>query len=349
MSLTGRRVESWRYDLLDLTNQKVGALHVEGGAGGQIDRSTQSRPQSSGTITVTPDTDVDWLTHRVRIWYRDGDQEYPLLTAIPKVPGDSYTPTGHTQTVQLYDLTQALEDDRPGASYTVPAGANAVAAAAAVIASTGELGAVLEPSTATLSAAMSWDSSVTKLTIVNDLLDAAGYFALYADELGRLRGVPYTLPAARPTAYSFSGSTDNLYSPTWEREADTSSVPNALTCVSVARSNGKTWTSTAEDNTAGRFSIPSRGRRIAAETQTDVAATSQAALDTITQRKLTEAQQVGASYRISHPWLPFGLNSVIEATFPRRSETVRGSVRSQTIPLGQPGALVSTTFSVTEG
>ena len=62
-----------------------------------------------------------------------------------------------------------------------------------------------------------------------------------------------------------------------------------------------------------------------------------------------EAQQVGASYRISHPWLPFGLNSVIEATFPRRSETVRGSVRSQTIPLGQPGALVSTTFSVTEG
>lgn len=338
------RVERFRYDLLDNHNQKVDELRVSTAVAGSLDLSTQASPQVSGSATITPVDPVDWLQHRVRVWYlTDSGREEPLVTAIPKVPGDAFTPTTHTQAVQLFDTTEAVRADAYGTTYSLPAGTNIIAAAAAVIASTGELGAVLEPSDKELSAGMTWDSSATKLQIVNDLLEAANYFALYADPLGRLRGVPYTEPAARATAWVFSGGLDNLYTPTWNREADRYSVPNRYVCVSRAQDDGSTWTATRTDtDPASPFSFANRGRWIT-KVGTDVEAASAATLDAIAARRLAEAQQVAATYTIQHPWLPFRLNDVVEAYFPRTDEHVRASVQRQTISL-TAGGLVRTTM-----
>ena len=345
MSTYGPRVERFRYDLLDLANQKVDELRVSTQAAGSLDLSTQATPQGSGSATITPEASVDWLQHRVRVWYlADNDTEQPLITAIPKVPGDTWTATSHTQAVQLFDCTEAVNTDRYGYSYSLPAGTNIIDAAAAVVASTGEPGAVFEPSAQTLAAAMVWNASATKLQIVNDLLAAANYFALYADPLGRLRGIPYTAPASRPTRWVFSGGADNLYTPDWNTEADEYSVPNRYVCVSQALDNGTVWVATATDtDPASRFSFVNRGRWITPAPATEVAADSQATLAAIAQRKLTEAQQIAATYTIRHPWLPFGLNDVVQAYFPRTGETVRGSVQRQTISL-TAGGLVRSTF-----
>ena len=63
-------------------------------------------------------------------------------------------------------------------------------------------------------------------------------------------------------------------------------------------------------------------------------------LEQIVTRRLSDAQQVQATYSITHPWLPFGLNDVVTATFPRRNETVRATVQRQTINLGEDSARV---------
>ena len=348
MSIYGPRVERFRYDLLDLENQKVDELRVSTAAAGSLDLSTQATPQGSGSATITPVSTVDWLKQRVRVWYlTDDGTEQPLITAIPKVPADTYSATSLTQAVQLFDCTEAVNSDRYGYTYSLPAGTNIIAAAAAVVASTGEAGAVFEPSAQVLASAMVWDTSATKLQIVNDLLAAANYFALYADPLGRLRGIPYTAPASRPTKWAFSGGQDNLYTPDWTREADLYSVPNRYVCVSQALDDGTVWVATATDNDpASRFSFASRGRWITPAPATDVVADSQATLAAIAQRKLTEAQQVAATYTIRHPWLPFTLNDVVEAYFPRSGEQVRASVQRQTISLTAGGLVRSTILGV---
>ena len=52
--LYGSRVESFRYDLLDLRNQKVDELQVSSAVSGSLDFSTQANPQGSGSATITP-------------------------------------------------------------------------------------------------------------------------------------------------------------------------------------------------------------------------------------------------------------------------------------------------------
>ena len=54
MSTYGPRVERFRYDLLDLENQKVDELRVSTAAAGSLDLSTQATPQGSGSATITP-------------------------------------------------------------------------------------------------------------------------------------------------------------------------------------------------------------------------------------------------------------------------------------------------------
>ena len=65
----GSRVESFRYDLLDLRNQKVDELQVSTAVSGSLDFSTQANPQGSGSATITPKTPINWLQQRVRVWY----------------------------------------------------------------------------------------------------------------------------------------------------------------------------------------------------------------------------------------------------------------------------------------
>ena len=339
--LYGRRVESFRYDLLDVRNNKLDVLQVSTAVTGSIDLSTQATAQGSGSATITPKTPINWLQHRVRVWYLTASgREVALLTAIPKVPGTTYGPSSATQQVQLFDCTEAVDGDRYGTSFALPAGTNIIAAATDVIASTGEPGAVLEPSSKTLAAPMSWDSTATKLRIVNDLLDAAGYFALYADGMGRLRGVPWTDPRSRPVRWRFAGDASNLYTPDFTVTDNRSDIPNKVTGTSRALDDGTTWTFTALDtDPASDYSFVNRGRWVAGDPMTDVDAASPAVLQQLVSRRLTESQQVQGTYSIRHPWLPFGLNDVVQATFPRRNETVLGSVQRQTYTLS-PGGLV---------
>ena len=345
--LYGSRVESFRYDLLDLRNQKVDELQVSTAVSGSLDFSTQATPQGSGSATITPKTPINWLQQRVRVWYltnggaANGGREVALLTAIPKVPDTNYTPNTSTQQVALFDCTSAVQDDRFGVSFALPAGTNIIAAVKDLIDGTGELGAVLEPSAKTLAAPMTWDSTATKLKIVNDLLSAANYFALWADSLGRLRGTPYVAPASRTNRWTFPGDSTNLYTPNHVVTSDRSDVPNKLTGTSRALENGTTWSYTATDtNPASQYSYANRGRWIAGDPLIDLDAADAATLAQIVTRRLSDAQQVQATYSITHPWLPFGLNDAVTATVPGRIETVRASCQRQTINLGEDAARV---------
>ena len=343
--LLTHRAETFRYELLDLNDQLVSLLDGVHSDGGQLDFSVAGNIRGSGNMTVQKlDPAVDWLRHRVRVSYVLGDRVEALITAIPAAPVEHHSDEGVTVDVELYDKTLILTEDSFPGVYGLPAGTLVLDAVADVIVSTGETSSLFGDSDATLDAAMVWEAGTSKLQIVNDLLDAAGFFSLYCDGMGRFRADPYVVPAARGVAWSFADDEDGLYLPDFSRDMDTFSVPNRFVC--VGRSDDPETDApiaVAEDNDpASPFSFVSRGRWIT-RTDTGVEAVDLDVLELIARRRLSEAQQATETFEIDHAWLPVGLNGVVSFTNSRLSEPVRAVVQKQSVKL-VPGGLVTSTL-----
>jgi len=137
---------------------------------------------------------------------QDGITERHQLGLYITTPGKhTHRQTSTTGDIEGKDLLWILENDYVGANYSLAAGANIIAAASAIITAKG-LRLSIPTSSATLSLAKTWPPDVSKLTIINDLLNAAGYYTLWADRQGVLRSQPYfELSTAHPALELFSG------------------------------------------------------------------------------------------------------------------------------------------------
>lgn len=341
---TGHRQESFQFELLDLDDQLVAPL-TNVAAGGQLEFSTAATIRGSGSITIrNPGPDpTDWARSRVRVSYvLDGDA-VPLITAIPRAPVESHKATGTSLDIELYDKTLILREDSYGASWALPAGSNIIDAVAAVISSTGvpARDLLLVASADTASTAMVWEAGTSKLAIVNDLLDSAGYFAIYCDGWGRFHADPYTTPTQRGTSWSFADDETGVYLPEWTLDADVFTVPNRYICVASTEGETPALTATATDiDPASPYSFGARGRWIT-RVDTDVDASSQATLELLAERRLHKAQQVGAVVELTHPWLPFGLNHVVTFTDTSQPAPLRAVCWKQVVRLSTGGLVTS--------
>lgn len=343
LNLTSHRAEGFRFDLLNLNDKVIGSLGGVEQNSGSLSFSVYADIRGSGNLTVN-NADIDWTQHRVRISYLAGegdDQiEVPLITAVPRAPIEAHKATGWSADLELYDKTLILSEDTYGVSYAVPAGTNPITAVTNVITSTGQPAPeLLTTTTDVLATAMVWEAGTSKLKIINDILDAAGYFALYVDGYGRFHADPYTSPQTRPTMWSFEGS-DAVYLPEWTRDRDVFAVPNRYVCVGTTNGETPALSAVATDESDGPFSFASRGRWIT-KADLDVEATSQAVLDLLAERRLYEAQQVTETLVWTHPWLPFTLNEVVQFN------GVRAVVWKQAVTLSIGGLITSTARRLT--
>ena len=343
LNLTSHRAEGFRFGLLDLNDQVVGSLGGVEENSGSLSFSVYADIRGSGNLTVN-NADVDWTRHRVRISYLlgEGDDQtvVPLITAVPRAPVEAHKATGVSVDLELYDKTLILSEDTFGVSYAIPAGTNPITAVSSVITSTGQPApALLTATTDTLATAMVWEAGTSKLKIINDVLDAAGYFALFTDGYGQYRAEPYTSPQTRPTMWTFEGD-HAVYLPEWTRDADVFAVPNRYVCVGTTDGLLPALSAVATDESDGPFSYASRGRWIT-KADVDVEATSQTVLDLLAERRLYEAQQVTETLVWTHPWLPFGLNEVVQFN------GVRAVVWKQSVRLSVGGLITSTARRLT--
>jgi hypothetical protein len=119
-----------------------------------------------------------------------------------------------------------------------------------------------------------WEAGTSKLRIVNDLLDALNYNALFVDGVGNFQATKYVAPADRSVRYSMlnddsgarmvrelSDGQESIYLPEWKRDRDTYKVPNRVIAVAAGGGDAEplSGTVTNEDSTSP-FSFPSRGR-----------------------------------------------------------------------------------------
>lgn len=321
--LSGPRVTNHRFDLLGNDEDLVGAL-TSVQPGGSVSWDYNAAIKGGGSINVMDiGVEHDWLNLRIRpvmilegagVLETAGQQEVACGVFLPTAPVETWTATGRSWAVELLDkcsiLDQDIVTDASGnpTTYSALTGANVVALVKALIAGAGETSPAILPGTKTLSRDLTWDMGTTRLKIINDLLDAANYFSLWCDGAGQFQVTPYVEPKDRPPVYAlatpFSRGELSLMAPDWTRDRDIYSIPNRYVAVTSGDSEVAALTSVATNmDPLSPYSYPSRGRWITA-VLTGAEATTQADLNAIAKRGLTNLSAVANLIAVSHLYLP---------------------------------------------
>ena len=310
--LTGNRATSFRFDLLTSSEAPKGTL--SGVSGGSVDWTANASIKGGGSLSVADAGQaVDWLNDRVRpVILVDGLDEIALGVFIFSEAPETWSDTGRTWAAALLDKTAILDQDAVDATYVLDAGTVITDAIATLITSTGETNTAITPSAATLAGALVWDPGTTKLRIVNDLLNVAGYFSLYTDGNGQFRAEPYVKPASRPIRWEFLDGDTAIYSPDFTKDVDLFSIPNKFIAVGQGDGTTAALTSTAtNDDASSPYSTVSRGRTITT-VETGVEAADQTTLDNYAARRLIELTSPTSSVDVSHAFVPgMAVNNVV--------------------------------------
>ena len=146
-------------------------------------------------------------------------------------PREKVTEFGLRYEVGLLSMLSVLEDySLPTIKYVV-AGENLVAAAQSAATAAGLLvDATVDNLTAR--AGLQWPPGTPYLTIVNELLAAAGYWAAHVDGSGVVQMSPYVSPQHREASYLFSPGAAAIHLPDYERTRDIAAVPNKYIVIS---------------------------------------------------------------------------------------------------------------------
>ncbi|WP_292788479.1 MULTISPECIES: hypothetical protein [unclassified Microbacterium] len=305
-------MNGWSFELLDSEDRPLGTLDGVTGGSGEI--VAQSALGGSGSLDIDHRQDIDWMRHRVRALFTAGDSSWPMGTYLLSSPRENHTEMGVSYSVGLLTKMNVPNEDTVEGRYTLPAGTAIIPTVVALIESTGETRIAATASAAVLTAGLTWEAGTSKLTIINDLLQAAGYWSLWCDGSGLFRVEPYVDPASRPVAFEFEHGEKSLHFPDWNREQDHTSVPNRFVAVGQGDEEAPPLVGVATNEDPGSpYSFQQRGRWITA-TEEGVEAASQAVIDQYAARKLIDAMTPVSRLAVTHAMLALDPNDLVAFT-----------------------------------
>lgn len=321
--------------------------------GGVVTRNDDTRIKESAEFPMVGE--VDFGPDLVRVymtveWAGGETKEVVLGTFLPVVPGRSIRAGYSTASVRMYGRLQELIDDRFSAPVTVSKGENAVAVAKRVCEGCG-LTVVAEPSDYTVTDTRAYgigaeqnNSEIgdTKLDMVNDLLDLAGFRAAFTDPMGRVVFEKYRDPGEIAPSWSFSQGDPNVrLDPAIEEERDYTNAANHVVVIYGPDKNGKVIASEAWDRSPDSpLSTVRRGRTITRgysymdlpPGKTDGEMQSYA--DKRAKTLLSTAQSVIWRLSLRHPYIPVKVNDTVDISYEAGGVKGRFQVRAQTLTLG---------------
>lgn len=260
----------------------------------------------------------------------EGLPEIPLGVFLLSGAPEQWSGSGRVYNVELLDRNTVLDQDRVEVSYSVGSSTPILQAVATVIASAGELITVDASVTATLSAPLVWPAGTTKLQIVNDLLAALNYNALWVDGVGNYRATPYVVPAARSIKYELlnldreliDGDTA-IYADEWARDRDLFGVYNKVITIQSGTGDAAPLTGIATNeitdpsHPAYEFSYARRGNRWLVkvidglEVPAGTAPQQTSYLNAKARASLIQLSSVQAAIKLKHLPLPVRVSDVL--------------------------------------
>lgn len=361
--LYGDRITSYRWEVLSHSNgvdQLIGVL--DGVADGTLTWTQNAQVKGSGKASVL-DLDVAEAgklrigelpleSLRVRpVCLIQGLPENPLGTFLVSAAQEGWEATGRVWSLELLDRTTVPSQDAVEEAYAVAAGTNILQEVQAILATSDEFLAIDESVTLATSSGMVWEAGTSKLKIINDLLDVAGYNALWMDGYGNLKVTPRVLPADRSILYEVLGvprelrdGEQSIYRPSWTRDRDSFEVPNKVIAVQAAGGEDEealvgVWTNT---DPMSPYSYPSRGRWIthvldSVEVPDGTELEIQAFLESRARATLIQMSAVQAQVKVEHLPIPVRVSDVVRFSHTKAGVDARHVITRislDTSPLG---------------
>lgn len=364
------RQADYRVMLTTPAGQDIGLL--DGVESGSVTLSATSRLRASGqlSLTETPQ-EIDWFNMHARVDYVPvGMEGWPVATFVMSSPTRSVNDHRVTRDVELLSTLAYLDrmstdriehvtnahltdDSRWGLIGRYAAKARNLRMGFTRFGDYGRVGGQ-----SLINEAVAYDVGTNILTMLNDCARLVGWGALTPDPYGVITGGPYIRPSRRPVSYVFREGDAAIHSADWTIDRDIFSVPNVVVCVGTPgsddtqRGDDKYGAGPSpavvgvarNDNPRDPLSTVNRGEIVHVET--GVKATSQAAINQVAQRILTEKAMPAASLVIEH--LPINIRPGEVVEFMSQGQRLRGTVQEMKIPLS-PTALVTTTIKEIPG
>lgn len=366
--LYGDRTTSYRYEVLEHSNgvdNLVGTL--DGVSDGSLSWTNNAAVKGTGKISVLDletaqagmlrVAQLKLASVRIRpVQSVSGLPENPLGTFLVENATEEWDDTGRVWNISLFDRCTVPQQDKYENSYAVPAGALILQTIKTILASCGEYIEINASSTLATSTGMVWEAGTSKLKIINDLLDAAGYNALWMDGYGNFQVTPRVLPADRAITYEVLGiprelrdGEQGIYRPDWSRERDTFEVPNKVIAVEAAGGEDApaivgTWTN---EDASSPFSYQARGRWIphvldSVEVPAGTPAERLAFLQSRARATLVQMSAVQAQAKVEHLPIPVRVSDVLRFANKRAGVDSRHVITNLSLDLSSTGLMKST-------
>lgn len=325
--------------------------------GGTITRNLDTDIKDSGEVEIVGPLDIGPDLVRVWMdvtWLHDGSRDSVALGTFLVSTDDRETDGSSSEsTMAMSGRLQELADQQFVQPFQLPAGTNLVSYAAQIARAAGlavEADASDAVNTEPLyygvqqggSDAGSGDS--TKLKVVNDLLDRAGFDSARTDPMGTVLMRRSAGIADRAVSWSFVEGADARFLREAGDKLEMSGVANVVYAVFTWQGeDGGTSIaigSAVNDDPASRWSTVSLGREITARYDYTEAATQEQA-DAKAAELLAGKRSVARKVTIQHVYAPVSIADAIGVEYPSGEIGGTYGVRSQRLSL-VPGCLVET-------
>jgi hypothetical protein len=303
------RIDGFRYMRVDRhTHQDT----VELGNildGGTISRNSLTALKSSASVGYQGDMDIgnDYL----RIYSESslGGETATVAhgTYIVSTPESEVGERLATGTASLYSLLLLLQRRRLGLPLSIPAGTVAVTRAKEMAQEVG-LRVLASMSTAALTSDKAYDSNMTWLEVVNDLLEFAGFRSVTVDGMGNARMDAIRDLSAVAPSVEFRSGAGSVHAPIVRRTLDAFDVPNRLTVVCSRPDQPPIAATAVNDDPSNRYSTVSVGAVIDAETETVDDIANMDTLMALARHKLIMKTSAVESHLLTHSYVPLEMD-----------------------------------------
>lgn len=321
-------------------------------AGGTITRNDDTRIKESAQVGVMGA--IDFGPDLVRVYmtaeWADGDRaDVPLGTFLPVVPGRNIGAGYSTATVKMYGRIQELLDDRFSSPVTLSKGENAVAAARRVCEQAG-LTVVSDASDYAITNTRAYGFGVqqsnsqtgdTKLDMVNDLLDLAGFRAAFTDPMGRVVFRRYRDPSEIAPTWTFEEGPSAKFEAAMTEEYDMTSTANhVIVCYGPDDKGNEVRAEAWDRDPSSPLSTVSRGRTITkVYSYTDLPpgktqAERQDYADKRARSLLNTTQSVIRRITMRSAFAPVTVNDTVNLVYASATIDEKFQIRAQTLSLG---------------
>lgn len=302
---SSNRKISFEYRLLDRFDTYKKTLTMVSGC--TVDYSSLSSLKASANIKMKEDLTVDYLNDRIQplIIFRKGSKEvkFPLGIFLLNSPKRNDIDKAVYREIECYSKLQILSEDMFGERYFIPAGTNYIAAVAQIISSSGETKINLVPSSASTNVDKEYDIEMTKLQIINELLQEVNYYSLNVDREGYFISSPYILPVDRQVEYEYIDNEISVIGQGASEELDLFNVPNVFVRYLDNPERSPLRSVYENNNVDSISSTVNRGRRVVNIRSVDDIS-SQGALNDLTIRDAYNASQVYGHFEFETAIMP---------------------------------------------